>query len=1067
MWPLMRRAATRRLWAVVLATALAPGVAYGQQPDGAGPARAEEAAGEPVQVVVFSREGQPLAGARVEIAGRVLEANEQGAVHLDLAPGRYRLQVEAPGQEVALLERLDVGAGGAEVVVTLAPDGAAQGGAQFDVESGATREADVAPDGEGGGQAQQEELGPPGWIVGVVRTVEGDRPVAGASVYVRGQPVEGTTDAQGRFRIEVPAGRHDVSVLHPEYSTGKAEAVEVPPGEETEAVVVGLEPSMGLMAEIFVPMPVVEGGTATLLEGRQEAATMDDVIGAEDFSRAGDSDAAAALKRVTGLTVVGGKYVYIRGMGERYVGTLLNGAVIPSPDPERQVVPLDMIPTGLIESITIQKTYSPDMPGNFGGGVIKLETRKPPKEFEAQLSASVGVNTQVTFQPGLVTRHPGSLDWLGFDDGARQLPEEVRQAAEEERLVEGGNVIGQSGGYTAEELERLGEQLPNNWALREALLPPGVGLSGVVGDSTTLWGVPVGARLGLSYDHDWSSFGGTRVFLNNELEPQSTFDLRETRRQITTSGILSLVVEPSPGDILRLTSLIARISDDAIQQFNGFDNSESETSRLTRLGWLERQLSYHQLAGEHTLDSLWNLGVAWTYVYGQASREEPDLKQHRYDLEATTGRYQLSDLPEGNSRIFATAVDHTHNLLLDVTKSLPGIFGGERVLELKSGAQLVVRDREADVRRFKFNTSSNPSPELATQPPERLFVPANIGPGGVFRFAEFTRGTDYYEGEQLVVAGYAMAVAPVTEWLELVGGARVESLSQRVVTFDPFAARPTEDAAELSALDALPMLGLTWSLDENMQVRAAVSRTVNRPDFREQSPAVFEDITGAQTRGNAELNRALITHGDLRWEWYPRPGESLSVAGFYKDFTDPIETNIVPGATPTYTWENVAGAQNLGLEVETRRNLDVLFDGDLWRDLFVSLNGALIWSRVDFYPEQATVLTSTTRPLQGQSPYVLNVQGGYDGVETGLNVTVLYNVFGSRIVDVGTRGLPDTYERPFHQLDVVASQRLGNWGFKASARNLLDPVVRFTQGDQRVYTYQRGREFSISVSHDW
>ncbi|MFB6375339.1 MAG: carboxypeptidase regulatory-like domain-containing protein, partial [Bradymonadaceae bacterium] len=394
--------------------------------------------------VVFGPSDElPLQGATVEIDGdQRATTNADGAFRVSLAPGNHRLRLIPPGREGVDVDAVETVAGQTtEVIVEFRADGPAA----VDV---------AAPGGKKPSDAQRssdesEPTGEPGTLTGTVTSREDGSPVAGAQVIVRGADGETKTDEKGRFRLELPSGNWDVSVVHAQYSTGTKRDIAVKSNETTE-VTWELTPAAVRLSAHTVTIPKIEGGTIAMTEKRKESTAATDVIGAEEMSKSGDSTAAGALKQVTGLTVVGGKYVYVRGLGSRYASSLLNGSTLPSPEPEKRVVPLDLFPTSMLQSVTVQKTYTPDMPGGFGGGVVRMKTREYPDEFTLELGLSTGGNTRTTFQKGLGYQG-GSTDWLGVDDGTRALPSKLERATEDKALSKKDR-FGR-GNFTAEEIE--------------------------------------------------------------------------------------------------------------------------------------------------------------------------------------------------------------------------------------------------------------------------------------------------------------------------------------------------------------------------------------------------------------------------------------------------------------------------------------------------------------------------------------------------------------------------------------------------------------------------------------
>lgn len=1032
--------------ALFVQSALSPSALNAQTP----PEAKTQAKQTRVQGVIFGADGLPLAEAKIIVGAMpAIKTSADGSFALTLGPGMYAMRVEAPGYNAASVQGLTIiGQRSVEVMITLR-----RGGQEALVELEGVPKPQDAPLDEA--PTQQQAALAPGKIAGKVVSLDKRRAVEGARVYVRGLSVEATTGPDGRFILEVPSGEHQLSVIHPDFSAQSVPGVEVRPDEQTE-VPVELSPVALELDDFTVTAPRIEGNTASLLNDRKEAATMNEVLGAEQFSKSGDSSAASALKRVTGLTVVGGKYVYVRGLGERYSSTLLNGATLPSPEPEQRVVPLDMFPTSLLESVTIQKTYSPDKPGEFGGGVVSLQTRSDPSEFQASMSLSLGYVTGTTLAQGQLGPR-GSLDWLGFDDGSRALPALVRQASARAALKERGRFDGN--GYTAKELATFGRAMPNNWGTSALTVPPNMSLSATIGDKFTLLGKRAGLRAGVTYSNGWDQELSERTFYrvgaNSSLEARNSYGFDETNNTINGGIILTGSLALDERNTLKVTSMVSRVSDDEGRVYRGFNRDAGAEINVSRLRWLERMLLYEQILGTHKLNDQ-GMQLDWRYVFSQASRSEPDLRESRYDYDGASGDFLLSDLPEGNSRLYSELTDNNHDLGADYT--MPFKVWSNLDAKLKTGAQLVLKSRQVDTRRFKyFGTLAN---EVFSQRPDQIFTAQYIGEDQL-QFGEITRPTDNYEANQKIFGVYAMTDLPVTQALMVQSGVRVEYSDQVVRTFELFNpdAKPIE--ARLSSVDVFPAINATLGVSKKTNVRAALSRTVSRPDFREMSPAAFTDVAGGSSvEGNPELERGLINHGDLRWEWYPGPSESVSVSAFGKYFQRPIEMVLIPGAQRTVTFQNAQAATNFGLELEARKGLD--FVSEQLRDLYVSGNLALIRSRVQI-ADGGTVQTSTDRALQGQSPYVVNVQAGYDNAETNTSVSVLYNVFGPRIMEVGALGAPDIYERPFHQVDVVASRRFGVWRLGLRGQNLLDLPAQWTQGAEVTEQRTRGRAFSLTA----
>lgn len=985
-------------------------------------ALAQEPAEGSVEGWVFAAgTGQPVAGLQVQIGP-----------HSVLTDGSGHFRAPAPAGEVRLVAgdfALQVPVGPGQVSEVLLTQEA--GGVVY-----AQVEAPTAAPVEAPGATLP--------LRGRVLDADTGAPVAQAQVFVRGRSAEARTDAEGWFTLELPPGEVELAVLRSGYSSTNTQLVLEPGAAAT--LELRLYPADLELAEVTIVAPRVEGGTAALLEERKEAATVNEVLGAEEMARAGAADAAAALTRVTGLTLVGGRYIFVRGLGERYSATTLDGSSLPSPEPERRVVPLDLFPSATLDSVVVQKSWTPNLPGEFGGGALQLRSRGVPEGRVLRVGLSGGWDAGTTLRPAQVAP-AGALDWLGVDDGSRAMPADVAQAG----TLKPYNPLTQQG-YTAEELERFGEGFTNRWTLQERTLPPNTGLSLTAGGRVQPGALRLGALGAFTYNNTWDHNTYTRTFFNlseDGVSPNQQYVFDEVERAVRLGGMLALSAEWGQGQALHSTTAVNRSTDDTARVYEG-EYWDGGTLRVARTRWVERQLFFQQLGGLHPLGE--RATLEWRYARSVAQRDEPGRLEWSYELEPGVGWLQLSRA-SGFDLFYGAMRDRSHDLGADLTLSL-----GERG-SVQVGAWALAKDRASEVRRFYYELESADT-ALRAQPSEKWFTPQTIGPEG-FEITEFTSASDDYTARQRALAGYAMADLSLAPGLRVVGGLRVEGSTQDVATYALFStdadAEPNA-VATLKTLDWLPALHATWSVGPRSQLRAGYARTVSRPDFRELSEVPFYDVSGGRSVvGNPELTRASLHHADLRWELYPRPRESLSLGLFYKRFLDPIETVVEPGNENRVTFQNAPAANNLGVELEARVGLPL--------DLFVGGNAALIRSRVDLSGLEGTQ-TSTVRPLQGQSPWVANVQLGYENPDRGTTLTLLYNAFGPRIEEVGIGGLPDTYERTVHRLDLVASQALPG-GVKAQLKlnNLGSPVVRRTVGD--AVAFELEERWSASLGLSW
>lgn len=1034
---------------------------------------AGNASADPARLVIYLLDqGKPMPGVSITVDGEVRGTTDaNGAERIRVEPGVHGIQL-ADGRTVHLERRFEAGDGEfAQWIVSLRPDGPPL----VSVESSlADSPGAVAGDaGESG-----DEVGKPGFVEGRVVSAEDGGPVSGAVIYISGSPIQVETGEQGRFRVELSPGEYAVSITHPDFATRTVDDVSVTSRQATP-LEIEVTPAVLELAEFVVVEPHVEGSLTSMLAERRQSAAVTDVLSAEQISRAGDSDAAGALKRVTGLTLVDGEFIYVRGLGERYSSVLLNGAAIPSPDPTRRVVPLDLFPADVIESVVVQKTAAASMPGDFGGGTVQLRTVGFPDSLKASLSVSSGYNQLATLESGL-RDEGGGRDWTGFDDGTRDLPESLRQAISDGAVLRPRSLTNPEG-LTPGELETLGEDLAtrSNYNVFEDDLAPDVGVNGVLGNSFQLgedsrWGF-LGA---VQYDQEWTNVTEERrtfAFSDAGLQQKDDFDLSRTRRNVDLSGFFNLGLEIGQDHKLGMNSMLLRQTEDEVRIAEG--EVDSQSLQRVDIEWVENQLFSNQFTGTHEFPLLdWGTKVSldWQYTDATASRMEPNTRRYRRDDDNDDGIFQFSTRADSNSQVFGDLDDD----LADWSVSAGFTFGLGPHMDGRFGfgAGSLERDRTAELRTFAFGGRARFGQDVLLLPQDEVLVPDRINPGSL-TLSESTRADDNYTATQALDSRFYNLDLTLFEDWRLTAGLRTEENLQEVATFD--LANP--DEAIVGTLDRttrLPSGSLTWSYSENAQLRFGYAETVNRPDFRELSESPYRDpVLDTITVGNPELKTASINNYDVRWEYYFSPTDSISVAGFYKEFSDPIEKTFQPGGSrQIITLQNSIGAETQGVEFDIYRTFGFLQDVDWlegrsegpvgpidWSNYYVSANYTRLQSNVRIDTTRTTQ-TNADRPLQGASPWVANFQLGYTSPESGHEWTLLYNEFGERISRAGIQGQPDIYEQPFSQLDFVYRYRFADhWRFSLKLDNLLDSEVKFTQGDRTTRQYRKGREISLGL----
>ena len=905
-------------------------------------------------------------------------------------------------------------------------------------------------------------------IAGIVVDSDTELPVTAVTIRVADSQIRTTTDETGAFSLELPVGTYKIHASAPFYNTYVVPDLEIKAGEIPEPLRVLLVPRVVKLDAIKMPVQLSQASERGLLEQRMRSSRIEDSISTEEISRLPASSAGEAIKRVTGVSIVGGRYVFVRGLGERYSNTLLNNVEIPSPEPNRRVVPMDIFPASLLASLQTVKTFSPDQPGGFAGGSVQVFTKDFPEALTMSLSMSTGFNTQATGEEGLI--YPGGdFDFLGFDDGSRKLPNIIQDRAADVPIRERGRFT--PAGFTPAEIQEFGQSFENVWSPERQALPINQGYKFSLGNSNTIFGKQFGYLGVISYGNS-HSYGtqvrnAFRIGLNETLSPVTSYDVERTGNEVEWGTVLNTSLRFSPEHRTSLRTLFTHTAEDETRTWEGFNADRNTDMRSTRLRYVERQLFSGQLAGTHDFNfgepaleapEQPDVSMEWRLTYSRAARDEPDTRENIYE-DRGDGTYTFRDVTQSGSRFFFNLEDDEYNARVDwkVRVGTEGLF--------KFGGLLRDRARTFDVRRFRFLPSDQVDATVnLSESPEILFQSQNIAPR-VFELRESTRSTDNYLADHNIYSGYMMLDLPLSAKWQVMTGVRLESSNQEVTTYDPFAATRKEINANLETLDWLPGLNVTYRLTERMNLRLAASRTITRPDFRELAPFEFTDFVGGRTiLGNPDLERTQIDNFDFRWEAFPQIGGILAVSAFYKRFQKPIEQIVQPQAEVRITYENAEGAHNYGLEIEARQNLGVLTDA--LSKFSINTNAALISSQV-VLPEDVGIQTSSERPLQGQCPYIVNISVGFEDPNWGISSAVAYNIFGRRLSEVGNHGVPDVYEQPRGQLDASFSRMLANhFKFSVSAKNLLNPYVHYKIGEATYLEYKLGRSFSFGISYN-
>ena len=951
------------------------------------------------------------------------------------------------------------------------PAPAAPPAGDVEVEEGDAEVIDVEP------EAPKPVPADKGVITGTVVEASNGESIIEAQVSVVGTKIKALTDLDGNYRIELPPGTYELRVFYEGHKPRRVQKVVVAKGKSV-TLDVNLDSDAATEEVVEIEVAPDRSSAATQVLIRKNQANVGDAVSAQEIAKTPDRNAAEAAKRVVGATILDGRFVYVRGLGERYTNALLNGSPLPSPEPDRQAVPLDLFPSLVLSDISIVKTFTPDMPGDFAGGSVSIHTRQPTETFQISATASIGANTVSTFQDRL-SYAGGALDFLGIDSGRRGLPSGFPKY----RLVSGADKPGGSK-VTDEEVWAAGRRMNSSMATDRSLAPPNHGLNVVAGGTVPLGSLgKIGATAALTYNRRFTIVKDAIFrrfnFYLDPTKPDDPFPYRAAvdttgeigNDQVSWGGLAVVSWSPSADHRLTFTGLTSRSSDNEARVITGFNEGADAELEDTRLRFVSRGLFFGELAGEHKIRALKGMDLDYRISGSLATLDEPDTRQTSYqlfeDAEGTVQRFWNATPTLSGQHFFGGQSERSIGGALNITQP---ILEGKTPLKVKAGAFLQLREREFDTRRFHFRQQSGVPFTEYVKPADEIFTDENIGP--VVNFAEWTQGTDTYSASQDLYAGYLMADFSPWPWLRLIGGARVEAWSQNLRSFDRFLPDEITESGQ-DTLELLPALNLVFKTTKASNLRASISRTVARPQLRELAPFIFSDFVGsADIQGNPDLKQSSVLNGDLRFEVFPGAADVVALSAFYKEFADPIETSNIGGTSnQLITFQNAKSARVLGMELEIKKGLGFL--SPALADLSPLANLTISASRAELYENAGgiqTIQTNNVRPLVGQSPLVLNLGLDYTNDASGTRARLVYNYSAARIRAAGYNNLLDLYEQPRHLLDVSVAQRVTRWlDLKLTAENLLQAPFRATFGSQNedrrvVEERQPGTSFTLSAT---
>ncbi|MFL0682469.1 MAG: TonB-dependent receptor domain-containing protein [Algoriphagus aquaeductus] len=914
-----------------------------------------------------------------------------------------------------------------------------------------------------------------GTIRGAVYDEKTGEPLFGVSVLVVETAKGAVTDFDGKFEIQATPGTYTLQISYISYSTLSLTEVLVENGKVLVIPDVLLKEEASELETVTVSAAAIRTTESALMSVKRNAPNLLDGISASTFRQIGDGDAASAVKRVTGVSIEGGKYVYVRGLGDRYTKTVLNGVDIPGLDPDRNTIQMDIFPTNVIDNIIVSKSFTAELPADFTGGVVDIETKDFPEEKTFRVSVSGGVNPSMHFNKNYLTYQGGRTDFLGFDDGTRANPTGGRTT-----IPQFGEVVGNPSSARGQDYQTIlgGFNKILGATQQTSMMDFGLGLSfgNQIARPKATWGY----NAALTYKNETEFYQGAQFNLFAKPISPSDTELEALERQVGDYGVNSVLLGGLAGIALKTNTSKYKLNILHLQ--NGESKAGTFDFVNTNLGanfeaaqynleYSQRGLSSILLSGSHFFKGrTWE--VNWKLAPTRSTIEDPDIRFTRFRLPTNTISTEVG-LP---TRIWRSLEEYNIAGKLDVARSLKAF---SRDAKIRMGGAYTFKFRDFEIQSFQFptgNTQLNGDPNAILNP-ENLFSGTNRN--GVRYNPDFIPiNPNAYQGYVTNFAGYGSFESSPIQNLRAILGLRVEQYNQFYTGTNQTGTLDYDLVEMLDDLDFFPTLNLVYGLKENQNLRASASRTIARPSFKELSFAeILDPITGRtfigglfpeSTNGGTEvlwdgnLTSTRINNFDVRWESFQQKGEMWSVGAFYKTFDKPIEIVQFLSDPGSFQPRNVGNGTVMGVELEFRKSLRFLsskMENFLWTTNLTITESQINMSETEKKSRQLTAREGqeigNTRDMAGQAPYIVNTGLSYNNFSRGWEAGIYYNVQGPTLNLVGFGNRTDTYTVPFHSLNLNINKTFG-----------ADERIRTSLGVQNLLNDKREIVFSSFGAQD-
>lgn len=871
-----------------------------------------------------------------------------------------------------------------------------------------------------------------------------NEPVAGATIKVEETNKQFSANVEGMFRVSLEKGKkYSLLVSSTGYNSKLVSDIDA--NSLNEDLVIVLEPKVVSGEAIVIRSTRRQESTVALISFQKNNTSLSNGLAADFIKRTPDKNTGEVLKRVSGASIQDNRFVIVRGLSDRYNSAMLNGALLPSTEPDKKAFSFDMLPAAMIDNIIINKTATPEYTGEFSGGLVQVNTRDIPTKRVFSVGIGFGYNNQSTLKD-FTSNARNRFDWLGFDDGSRNLPDSFPKTAQEYRTL-GKNAAGLnkqieltklfSGDAYVEEV-RTAEPI-KNYVITYA------------NTHSFKNGGQLGTLLSVNYRNARLMYNVGRAFYEADGKNVFEYNDQQNHYQVTNGAVMNLSYVQKRSKI-SFKNIFNQFYEDNYYSRTGYNTNRLNDIQFYSSFLNQRTLFSTQLEGEHQLTKT-GIKFKWNGNGGYNWKKQPDLRSALYARRIGTNEAYEID-PDDTRRFYSDLKDFSVGTTGQFI--VPMSWGGKDKQTLKFGGSNLTRVRDFRSRIFRYNITnfnsfiaSNANKDLIA-----AFRPTNMGISG-YILEDFTNNQDRYFGASVLNAAYMMLDNKFSD-LRLVWGLRAENFQQLLTS--------KIQTGERSVLltkkwDFLPSANLMYSLNSKQNFRLSASRTVARPEFRELAPFAFFDYeTNYGVKGDTSLRRSSVLNYDARYEWYPKSNESITIGAFYKDFTDPIEFRLDPASNADsrrYFYQNATSARTYGLEIEVRKGMEFLSPS--LKNLFFFGNYTLTSSEVRFNDLSAGDKEITAaRPLQGQSPYLINA--GFQWTSEKFNASLLYNRVGERLALVGNTEFPNVYERPRNQLDFQISKKIlsNNGELKLNIADMINNPFYFYENIDQSFAFKKG-----------